>query len=39
MSNAHSSLGRDRWYMRMHSIMNAVFAQFTLEPTPTLAEV
>lgn len=38
MSNAHSSLGRDRWYMRMHSITNAVFAQFTLEPTPTLAE-
>src|SRR6266849_962539 len=38
MSNAHSSLGRDHWYMRMHSITNAVFAQFTLEPTPTLAE-
>lgn len=38
MSNAHSSLGRDHWCMRMHSITNAVFAQFTLEPTPTLAE-
>lgn len=38
MSNAHSALGVDRWYMRLHSIVNAAFAQFTLERAATLAE-
>jgi CubicO group peptidase (beta-lactamase class C family) len=31
VSNAHASLGRDRWYMRLQSILNCVFAEFTSE--------
>lgn len=38
LSNAHSSLGVDRWYMRLHSIMNAAFAQFTTHAAPAMAE-
>lgn len=29
VSNAHASLGRDRWYMRLQSILNVVFAEFS----------
>ncbi len=29
VSNAHVSLGRDRWYMRLQSILNSVFAEFS----------
>lgn len=39
VSNAHSSLGVNRWYMRLHSIINAAFAQFTTHPAPAMAEV
>ena len=38
VSNAHSSLGVNRWYMRLHSIINAAFAQFTRQAAPVLAE-
>jgi CubicO group peptidase (beta-lactamase class C family) len=38
VSNAHSSLGVNRWYMRLHSIINAAFAQFTTHPAPAMAE-
>jgi CubicO group peptidase (beta-lactamase class C family) len=31
VSNAHASLGRDRWYMRLQSILNCVFSEFTGE--------
>ena len=37
-SNAHSSLGVNRWYMRLHAIINAAFAEFAGDRTPTLAE-
>ena len=38
VSNAHSSLGLNRWYMRLHSIINAAFAQFTTQAAPMMAE-
>jgi len=38
VSNAHSSLGVNRWYMRLHSIVNAAFAQFTAQAAPMMAE-
>jgi CubicO group peptidase (beta-lactamase class C family) len=38
VSNAHSSLGVNRWYMRLHSIINAAFAQFTMQAAPVMAE-
>ena len=38
VSNAHSSLGVNHWYMRLHSVINAAFAQFTTQAAPMMAE-
>jgi CubicO group peptidase (beta-lactamase class C family) len=38
VSNTHLSTGRERWYMRMQSIINCVFAEFARVPIPEMAE-
>jgi serine-type D-Ala-D-Ala carboxypeptidase len=38
VSNTHLSTGRERWYMRMQSIINSVFAEFAQVTAAELAE-